>query len=108
MKFLKWKETIQETCSKEDILHKVEKAEIIYNVWGGCCVLLSFIGILAILIAPFGSKSIFMGLAVIVAGVGAGLENTIKSHLKLERYKALWDRMELTEREERKMNAEDL
>ncbi|MDD5459298.1 MAG: hypothetical protein PHF37_07895 [Phycisphaerae bacterium] len=108
MKFLKWKDTIQETCSKEEILHKVERAEIMYNVWGGCYTLMTFLGIAIILLAPSSSKGTFLGLALYVCSVGGLIENSIKSHLKLERYKALWDKMELLESEERKTNAQDL
>ena len=109
MKFLKWKDSIQEKInSKEEILHKVEKAEIAYNIINGCWSLVAILGIVLIFFASSGSKGRFVGLALIVASGISYLETTIKSHLKLERYKALWDRMELTERAERKMNAEDL
>ena len=32
MKFLKWAESIKETLSQEDILYKVEKAEIFHYI----------------------------------------------------------------------------
>ncbi len=108
MKFLKWADDIKKPISKEEILSKAEKDEIIYMVvigaWGICLI----IGVIFIMLAPKESKIAFLGLATVVLGGVGALECTIKSYLKLERYKAMWDKIEFTQSEMRKMQAKDL
>lgn len=108
MKLLKWKDTIQKSVPKEDILQEAEKSEIIYLVATGAWTLTALLGVLFIVIVPAGSKASFLGLALaVICGMGY-MESAIKGYLKLERYKALWDKLDLMQKEMNQMEAEDL
>lgn len=109
MKILKWADAIKENVtSKEDILNKAEKAEIFYHVKMGINSVFLGFGIFVILISPTGTKATWLGLITVIGGFGALIDTSIRSHLKLERYKAIWDKMDQMQNEMRKMQAEDL
>ena len=110
MKLLKWAETIKQPVpvSKEDILNRVEKAEIIHLVTMGLWAIGLLIGLFFIMVAPKGTKLTWLGLYLALACSTGYLESTIKGYLKLERYKAIWEQNKLMQSEVRKMQAEDL
>ena len=108
MKFLKWAETIKQTVSKEDILNRVEKAEIINLIVTGAYAIGALFGVLLISLAPTDSRGVWIGMALIVVSATGYLESTIKAYLKLERYKAIWDKMDFMQSETRRMQAKDL
>ena len=110
MKLLKWAETIKQPApvSKEDILNRVEKDEIVHLAVTGLYAIMSFSGLMVILLAQRGSKPAWLGLAVIVVSSAGYLESTIKGYLKLERYKAIWDKLDIQQSELRQMQTKDL
>ena len=110
MKLLKWAVTIKQPVpvSKEDILNKAEKAEIVCLIVGVLYLIVIVAGLVATTFAPTDSNLVFAGLAMIVVGSMGLLENVIKGCLKLERYKAIWDKLDLQQSEMRKMQAKDL
>jgi hypothetical protein len=109
MKILKWADEIKEKVeTKEEILRKVERAEIITLVISAITGAFSGIGVVFIIMTPSGSKAAWLGMVMFIAGGITWLEYVIKGYLKLERYKRLWDKMEQMQGEERKMQAEDI
>jgi len=108
MKFLKWTESVKQTVSKEDILNKVEKAEIIHHIVTGSFFIVLLIGDFFVIVAPNRSNLVGLGLAVMILGSTGYLASTIRGYLKLERYKAIWDKLELQQSELRQMQAKDL
>jgi hypothetical protein len=110
MKLLKWADKIKEPnpVTKEDILNKAEKAEIIYLAMGSLYGFFAAFGIFLMLIAQSGSIAFYMAILTIIFSIVAQLELKIKSYPKLERYKALWDQIDRMQTEERKMQAQDL
>ena len=108
MKFLKWAESIKETLSQEDILYKVEKAEIFHYIKIGLFSIILLSGLMVILLATTGSKTAWLGLATIITSSAGMIITAIEGMLKLERYKAIWDRLEQRQSELREMQAKDL
>ena len=109
MKLLKWTDSIKETISsKEEILRKAEKAEIACLLITGLYTIMALLGLGLISVAPVNSRCVWSGIALIIVGGIGYLEATIKGYLKLERYKAMWDKIDSMENELRQMQAKDL
>ena len=110
MRLLKWADTIKQPVpvSKEDLLRRVEKAEIVHLIVGGVFILSILFSIMTLVLVPTGSKAAWFALATIIIGTIGFVERTIKGLLKLEKYKAIWDKIDLQESELRQMQAKDL
>ena len=109
MRLFNWAEDFKKNLTREDILKKVQKLEVLYWIKGmfGCVCL--FAGLASVCMAPPGNiKLSSLGILITIHAVAILITAEISSRIKLLALRNAWDKLDQTESELRKSEAMDL